>query len=161
MMPYAYALALPAVELDALWTAGFRGIIVDVDNTLIAFDRDEIESEVRAWFHRARERGFRLVCLSNNFPPRVGQVSTSLTCPGLPNALKPLPFGFLAAVRLLGVPRRQVIVIGDQFVTDILGAACVGLPGILVNPIAEKDFPLTRVFRWIERRVIDAHRPRA
>jgi HAD superfamily phosphatase (TIGR01668 family) len=161
VVPYAYALTLSAVDLDALWTAGFRGIIVDVDNTLIAFDRDEIASEVRAWFDRARTRGFRLVCLSNNFPPRVGQVSTLLGCPGVPNALKPLPFGFLVALRLLEVPRRQAIVIGDQFVTDILGAACVGLPGILVNPIVEKDFPLTRVFRWIERRVIDAHRPRA
>jgi HAD superfamily phosphatase (TIGR01668 family) len=161
MLPYAFALSLQAVDLEALWADGFRGIIVDVDNTLIAFDKDHIADEVHEWFRRAKTLGFRLVFLSNNFKNRVGAVSTMLECPGVPSAMKPLPFGFIAALRLLETSRKQTIVIGDQLVTDILGAATIGLPGILVNPIAQKDFPLTKVFRWVERRLIDSRRPRA
>lgn len=159
MIPYAYALSLPAVDIEALWTAGFRGMIVDVDNTLVGFDSAEASPAVTAWILAAKARGFRIVFLSNNFRLRVGRVATALDCEGVPNALKPLPFGFLSAMRMLKTTHSETVIVGDQLMTDILGALLVGVRGVLVNPIAEKDFPLTRVFRVIERLVIGARRP--
>jgi len=71
----------------------------------------------------------------------------------VPNALKPLPFGFLRALRLLGTKRSETVVIGDQVFTDVLGAKLLGLRTVLTEPIVAHDFPLTRGLRFLERLV--------
>ena len=81
----------------------------------------------------------------------MASVGAKLGIPVVPNALKPLPFAFLRALRLLGTPRRATIVIGDQLFTDVLGAKLVGLRTLLTKPLVESDFPLTRVLRFLER----------
>ena len=94
-----------------------------------------------------------MVLVSNNFTERVALVGAQLGIPVVPNALKPLPFAFLRALRLLGTPRSATIVIGDQLFTDVLGARLVGLRAILTKPLVEVDFPLTRVLRFLERTI--------
>ena len=105
------------------------------------------------WVAGARDRGFRIVMLSNNFSERVAAAGAQLGVSTVPNALKPLPFGFLRALRLLGTPRRQTVVIGDQLFTDMLGGKLLGLGTILTEPLVASDFPLTRVLRFLERAV--------
>ena len=86
--------------------------------------------------------------LSNNFSERVAAAGAQLGVQTVPNALKPLPFGFLRALRLLGTPRRATVVIGDQVFTDMLGGKLLGLRTVLTEPIVPHDFPLTRVLRF-------------
>jgi HAD superfamily phosphatase (TIGR01668 family) len=93
--------------------------------------------------------------LSNNFSERVAAVGAALDVPTVANALKPLPFGFLRALRMLGTARRETVVIGDQLFTDVLGAKVLGLHAVLTEPLVPKDFPLTRVLRLLERVVFD------
>lgn len=142
---------LPDVSLDMLASAGVRGVVVDLDNTVCAYRRPELAPGVAEWVREARRRGFSLVLVSNNFSERVASVGAQLEIPVVPNALKPLPFAFLRALRLLGTPRRATIVIGDQLFTDVLGAKLVGLRTLLTKPLVESDFPLTRVLRFLER----------
>jgi predicted HAD superfamily phosphohydrolase YqeG len=89
----------------------------------------------------------------------VAAVAAQLDVPAVANALKPLPFGFLRAVRLLGTPRRATVVIGDQLFTDVLGAKLLGVRAVLTEPLVPVDFPLTRVLRLLER-LIFARGPR-
>jgi HAD superfamily phosphatase (TIGR01668 family) len=103
------------------------------------------------WVAAARDRGFRIVMLSNNFSERVAAAGAQLGVATVPNALKPLPFGFLRALRLLGTARRATVVIGDQVFTDMLGGKLLGLRTVLTEPIVAHDFPLTRVLRMLER----------
>lgn len=142
---------LPDVSLDMLAATGVRGVVVDLDNTVCAYRRPELAPGVADWVRDALARGFSLVLVSNNFPERVASVGAQLGIPVVPNALKPLPFAFLRALRLLGTPRRATIVIGDQLFTDVLGAKLVGLRTLLTKPLVESDFPLTRVLRFLER----------
>jgi HAD superfamily phosphatase (TIGR01668 family) len=142
---------LPDVPLDALWDRGIRGIIVDLDNTVCRFGEPDLAPGVREWVIAARARGFVLAMVSNNFEERVALVSAALEVPAVPNALKPLPGGFLRALRTLGTPRAATVVIGDQLFTDVLGAKLLGLQAVLTHPLAPKDFPLTRVLRLMER----------
>ena len=144
---------LPDVSLDVLAELGVRGVIVDLDNTVCAYRRPELAPGVAEWVRGARARGFALVLVSNNFTERVASVGAQLGIPVVPNALKPLPFAFLRAIRLLGTPRRATIVIGDQLFTDVLGAKLVGLQTLLTRPLVERDFPLTRVLRFLERKL--------
>ena len=148
-----HADTLPDVSLDLLAEGGVRGIVVDLDNTVCAYRRPELAPGVADWVAAARDRGFALVLVSNNFSERVASIGAQLGIPVVPNALKPLPFAFLRALKLLGTPRGATVVIGDQLFTDVLGAKLLGLRTILTKPLVEKDFPLTRVLRFLERTI--------
>ena len=151
--PDHHADTLPEVSLDLLAAKGVRGIVVDLDNTVCAYHQPELAPGVADWVAAARARGFALVLVSNNFSERVASVGARLEIPVVPNALKPLPFAFLRALRLLGTPRHATIVIGDQLFTDVLGAKFLGLRTLLTKPLVEHDFPLTRVLRFLERTI--------
>ncbi len=144
---------LAEVDRGALRAAGVRGIVLDLDNTCCAYHQPELAPGVAAWVRAAQAEGFALVLLSNNFAERVAAVAAQLEVPAVPNALKPLPFGFLRAVRLLGTGRRATVVIGDQLFTDVLGAKLLGYRTVLTEPLVPVDFPLTRVLRMLERLV--------
>lgn len=149
--PDRYVRRLAGVSLEALYDDGFRGLIVDLDNTLMGFAQTELEADHLEWVGRAHARGFKIVLVSNNFTERVTGIARRLGMQCVPNALKPLPFGVLRAVRMLALPRRQIAVVGDQLFTDVLAGKLCGLYTILTEPIEDKDFALTRVFRFFER----------
>jgi len=146
---------VPHVELEA---AGIRGLIVDLDNTLLGFRETELGREHIEWVAQAHERGFRIVMLSNNFSERVNTLARQLGVSCIPNALKPLPFGFLRAKRRLQLRRREIAVVGDQLFTDVLGGKMCGLYTILTEPIEAKDFAITRLFRFFERMMLPERR---
>ena len=157
--PDRFAPRLHDVSLDELEAAGIRGLIVDLDNTLLGFRATELASEHLAWVASAHERGMRIVMVSNNFNERVQVVAARLGILGaVPNALKPLPFGFLRAKKMLGLPRRCIAVVGDQLFTDVLGGKICGHYTILTEPIETKDFALTKVFRFFERLMLPARK---
>jgi HAD superfamily phosphatase (TIGR01668 family) len=141
------------VRLADLSGRGYRGIILDLDNTSCAYGRPELAEGVAAWVAAARDAGFAIVLLSNNFSERVAAVGAQLGVATVPSALKPLPFGFWRALRLLGTARAETVVIGDQLLTDVLGAKLLGLHAILTEPLVARDFPLTRILRFLERRM--------
>ncbi len=149
--PDSYARRLRDVSLDDLAAAGFRGIIVDLDNTLVGYGQDELSPEDAAWVASARERGFGICLVSNNFNGRVTRVGSALGVPAISSALKPLPRGFAQALRTLGTEKDHTVVVGDQLFTDVLGAKFLGLHTILTEPIVAKDWLGTRILRFLER----------
>ncbi len=151
LRPDAYAPCLSGVSLDDLRARGFCGLIVDLDNTLVGYGQDDLADDDRRWIASARERGFRICLVSNNFTGRVARICAELGVPGISRALKPLPRGFLAALRVLDTPRHRTVVVGDQLFTDVLGAKLLGLHAILTEPLVAKDWLGTRVLRLLER----------
>ena len=152
--PDSYARRLSDVSLDELAAAGFRGIIVDLDNTLISYGQDHLADVDAAWIASARERGFGVCLVSNNFNGRVTRVGSQLGVPAISSALKPLPRGFSRALAVLGTAKERTVVVGDQLFTDVLGAKFLGLHAILTEPIVAKDWLGTRVLRMLERVVL-------
>jgi HAD superfamily phosphatase (TIGR01668 family) len=158
VFPQRLAARLSEIPLRELVEEGVRGLILDLDNTLIGYGGTEIEEGNRAWLAAAREAGLGMVMLSNNTTGKVRRVSRELGIPGIDWALKPLPHGFRRAVGLLGLPREQVRVIGDQFFTDILGARLAGVASILVEPLVARDWAGTKILRALERLVLPHRR---
>jgi uncharacterized protein len=159
LRPDAFAERLARVSLDDLAARGIRGIIVDLDNTLVGYRQDACSAEDAAWIAQATSRGFRVVLVSNNFTDRVRRVGAALGVPAVPSALKPLPTGFLRALALLDTPRHATVVVGDQLFTDVLGAKLCGLQAILTHPLEAHDWLGTRVLRFFERLVLGPRRP--
>jgi HAD superfamily phosphatase (TIGR01668 family) len=157
--PDRYAPRLHDISLAELSALGIRGLIVDLDNTLLGFRETELAAEHIAWIEEAHRRGFAMVMVSNNFSERVRGIALQLRIDCVPNALKPLPFGFWRALKRLRLPRKQVAVVGDQLFTDVLGAKlCGNLYTILTEPIEAKDFAITMMFRFFERLMLPERR---
>lgn len=156
--PNRFAPRLHDVPHAELEQAGIRGLIVDLDNTLLGFRETELGQEHLTWVAEAHDRGFKIVMLSNNFSVRVKTIAAQLKVECIPNALKPLPFGFIRALRRLNMPRRAVAVVGDQLFTDVLGGKMCGLYTILTEPIESKDFAITQMFRFFERLMLPQRR---
>lgn len=140
------------IDLEKLKRQNVRGIIADLDNTLVSAKTPHATPELAAWLNRVREDGFKVVVLSNNNLERVGRFAEPLGLPFVHAARKPIGSAFRKALRKLELEPHEAVVVGDQLVTDMLGGRRVGLHTILVTPIdRSEDGPWTRLNRMIER----------
>ncbi len=142
------------IDLDALWNEGIRGLILDLDNTLLGWESDEIPGPIREWVAKAKEAGFRLCIASNGRSSRVRALAGQLGIPSIPKAIKPRKRPFRKALDILGVPPEAAAVIGDQIFTDVLGGNRMDLYTILIKPMSERELKTTRMVRKVERRVL-------
>lgn len=139
----AYRLA--SIDLDLLINAGIKGVILDLDNTIVSEDDRYISPGAEAWIEQAKLQGFRFFILSNGKRRyRVKFWTHRLGIPAINPAKKPFPFAFRKALRSMRLKSKQVVVIGDSRHTDMLGAWLVGCPSIQVAT-------LPHPFRWWER----------
>ena len=72
-------------------------------------------------------------------------------------AKKPLKFGFNKAKKKLNLENENIAVVGDQMLTDVLGANRSKMYSILVKPLEEKDIFITRFNRMIEKRILERY----
>lgn len=152
--PCLFVDALEDIDLARLWRLGIRGLIVDLDNTLVAWNAYDLPERIARWVAKAKEQGFAICIVSNALEERVAYFSRLLAIPGISKARKPRRGAFRIALETLGLQRNQVAVIGDQVFTDVLGGNRLGLYTILVRPISRREFFLTRLGRFFERLVL-------
>lgn len=140
-----------AIQPEELVREEIRGVIVDLDNTLIAWNQYEYTNEMRDWIDEVRAEGIQVYILSNNTQDRVSKVADPLGVPFTAGAMKPTGNGFQRAIDVLNLPLEEIAVIGDQVMTDVIGANLKGLQSILVKPIARNDNIYTQINRLLER----------
>lgn len=141
------------VDLDALESIGIQGLLIDLDNTLLPRDTGIVPPDIEAWVVRASNR-FRVCLVSNNWHERVHEVAAELGLPLVARAVKPLPFAFIRAFRVIGLRSRECAVIGDQLFTDVIGGNLVGATTIMVDPLSETDLTHTLLLRRVEARIM-------
>lgn len=146
------------VEWDLL-RAGLDHVLLDVDNTLRRRDNGEVPRDVRAWLAKAREAGIGLCLLSNNFHADIHEVADELDLAVVAKAMKPLPFGFQRAMKAIGATPDACVMVGDQLLTDVLGAHVAGMRAYLVSPLVDVDLKHTVLMRRIEARILRERSP--
>lgn len=138
---------------------GFTSVLLDIDNTILTRDTHEVPRDVGMWLGQARDAGVSFCLLSNNWHRGVYTLADELELPLVAKAVKPLPPAFLAALRKIGAKRRSTVVIGDQLVTDVLGAHFLGMKAYMLQPLVEQDLPHTLLLRNFERLVMGSRQP--
>ncbi len=133
---------------------GIKGIITDLDNTLVAWDVKDATPEVIQWFEQMKEQDIKVTIISNNKQERVKLFSEPLETPFVFSARKPLSQAFKSAAKEMKLNKEEIVVIGDQLLTDVLGGNFAGFHTILVVPIVRTDGKITRINRKIERRIL-------
>ena len=132
--PDAYVRSVCDIDYATLYRRGYRGIVFDIDNTLVPHGTP-VTDETAALFERIRSLGFSAALISNNSAQRVRPFAERLQVPFFNSAKKPRPDAFRRSAALLDVRREQVLFVGDQIFTDVLGANLAGFDCILVRYI--------------------------
>jgi len=152
LLPHMRVNTVYEINLDELHARGVRGIITDLDNTLVGAKEALATPELVQWLDYVRSRGFQVVIVSNNNETRVGKFAAPLDIPYIHAARKPAGKSFKKALSVLRLAPEETVVIGDQMLTDVLGGNRMGLYTILVTPISPADEGImTKVNRRIER----------
>lgn len=122
------------VDYERLFEEGYRGIIYDIDNTLVMHGYPADERAIKL-FERLKNIGFSITLLSNNKEGRVKMFNDAVNVNYIYKANKPLKKGYIRATELMGIDTSSTIFIGDQLFTDVFGAKRCGIRNILVKPI--------------------------
>ncbi|WP_054654997.1 YqeG family HAD IIIA-type phosphatase [Secundilactobacillus silagei] len=137
---------------------GVKVVLTDLDNTLIAWNNPYGTEELRDWMTSLERENIQLVVVSNNSHRRVKKAVAALQLPFISRALKPFSGGIRRAMRRYHVSKDEVVMVGDQLLTDVAAANFSGIPSILVRPIIESDAWNTKINRFFERFVMHAMR---
>ena len=138
------------IDFDSLYAQGYRGLLFDIDNTLVPHGAPADERAC-ALFAHLKELGFQCCFLSNNQYERVSSFNASVGARFIENAHKPSTKNYIRAMELLGTDRSNTIFIGDQLFTDIYGAKRAGIRNILVKPINPREEIQIVLKRYLER----------
>lgn len=154
LCPKHQAQSILELDLEELERTGIKGIIFDLDNTLVEWKKDSLSSEVIDLISRFKDKGFKLCILSNALEHRVEAVARILNVPYVSRAVKPRKTSFRKALEIMGTSPEQTAVVGDQLFTDILGGNRMELYTIWTPPLSPTEFVSTKAVRQIERMVI-------
>lgn len=154
-MPNDYVQSVFQIDIEKLANSGFKGIITDLDNTLVGWDVKTPTKEIQEWFKKANDLGLTITIVSNNNEKRVSGFSKDLDVDFIFKARKPMGRAFKKAIQHMNIKPEETIVIGDQMLTDVLGGNNNGLYTIMVVPVKKTDGFLTRLNRIIERRLLN------
>ena len=142
-----------AIDYEGLYGKGIRGIILDIDNTLVPHGAPADERAVKL-FARLHSIGFRTILLSNNKEPRVKMFNDSVGSSYIFQAGKPGRKGYLRAMRLMQTVPENTVFVGDQLFTDVWGAKKAGIATYLVKPIHPKEEIQIVLKRYLEKIVL-------
>jgi len=137
------------IPYEELFRKGIRGIVFDIDNTLVLPDApaDQRSEEL---FQRIRGCGMKTCLVSNNGEQRVRSFAEEVDSPYVFKAWKPGKRGFLKAMEQMGTDARSTASVGDQLFTDMVGSNRCGLFSILVKPMTGKEEIQIRLKRILE-----------
>lgn len=154
--PGEYLDSTYSIDFEKLYKAGYRGVIFDIDNTLVPHGAPADERAI-SLFRHLKSLGFSCMLLSNNKEPRVKMFNDAVNVQYMYKAGKPKPAGYRKAMELLHTDTTNTIFVGDQIFTDVMGANIAGIRTILVKPIHPKEEIQIVVKRLLEKPVIGCY----
>lgn len=151
--PDEYLDAAYEIDFDAFFRRGIRGVIFDIDNTLVPHGAPADKKAVEL-FERLHGMGCRTMLLSNNKEPRVQSFAKEVRTDYLYKAGKPGRSGYLQAMERMGTTKDTTLFVGDQLFTDVWGAKRSGIYAVLVKPIHPKEEIQIVFKRYLEKIVL-------
>ncbi len=154
-LPNEHFKSILEIVPEQLKARGIKGIITDLDNTLVEWDRPSATPQLVQWFDEIKKHNILVTIVSNNNEERVKAFASPLDIPYIFQARKPLARAFKQALTQMELKKEETVVIGDQLLTDVLGGNRSGFHTILVVPVAQTDGLATKFNRFVERRILN------
>ena len=141
------------IDFDLLYNKGYRGVIFDIDNTLVPHGAPA-DARAEALFSHLKSIGFSCCLLSNNQRPRVELFNKNIGVNFIEDAHKPSVKSYQKAMKMMGTDTENTLFVGDQLFTDVFGARRTGIHSILVKPIHPKEEIQIVLKRYLEKIVL-------
>ena len=151
--PDEYVDSTYQIDFEKYYNAGYRGVIFDIDNTLVPHDAPADERAV-VLFERLKKLGFSSTLLSNNKEPRVKMFNEEIQVDYVYKAGKPKRAGYQKAMETLGTDETTTVFVGDQLFTDVWGAKRTGITSYLVEPIDKHEEIQIVLKRYLEKPIL-------
>ena len=151
--PDRYVASTYVIDFEKLYDKGYRGLIFDIDNTLVPHGAPADERAI-ALFERLKRIGFKCCLISNNQEPRVKMFNEKIRVDYVYNAHKPSTKNYKKAMEIMGTDKTNSVFIGDQLFTDVWGANLTGIYSILVKPIDPREEIQIVLKRYLEKIVL-------
>lgn len=155
--PKKYKESTYVIDFKKYYEKGFRGILFDVDNTLVPHGAPADERAIEL-FENLREMGFKTCLISNNKEPRVKSFADVVKSDYIYDAHKPSRKSYMKAFDKMGTDKKNTMFVGDQIFTDVFGANRVGMYTILVKPIHPKEEIQIVLKRYLEKIVLASYK---
>lgn len=155
--PDSYMDSTYSIDFDAYYKKGYRGIIFDIDNTLVPHGAPADERSKKLFAH-LKELGYKVVLLSNNKESRVKMFNDVVKVSYIFKAGKPLVKNYLKAMEMMGTDKENTLFVGDQLFTDVWGAKRTGIHNVLVQPIDKKEEIQIVLKRYLEKIVLASYK---
>ena len=152
--PVLYLEKVQDIDLELLKEKKIKGLILDIDNTLVPSHVSEADDKAFQWIGRLKESGFEICIVSNATKRRVDKFNEKLKVHAIHRAVKPFLGAYKRAMVLMGTKPEETAVVGDQIFTDIYGGNRLGMLTILVKPLHKKEFFFVKLKRWPEKYVL-------
>ena len=150
-VPFAHAKSVFEIEVSFYEKLGFKYVFLDLDNTLDSYKTKTPSNNAKSLKNRLEKAGLKIIITSNNTGKRVEAYAKALGVDFISSIGKPFAFGLRKALKKLNIKQNEVVLIGDQTVTDISSANGAHIKSVLTDKIVDEDQPTTRFNRLLDR----------
>ncbi len=155
MIPDAYYKNIFAIDYKRLKELGIKNLFFDIDNTVIPYFEKEISKETKSLFNNLKN-DFCVFLFSNSRKKRVYSIANELGVDSYYSSMKPLKRNYKKIMNMF--KKNECVFIGDQFMTDVLGAKRNGLKVIFVNKLKDKEPITTKFWRILEKHYLKKYK---
>ncbi len=139
------------IPFETFFEQGVQVVVFDIDNTLVSYETPLPTQQIRTLLESLVKRGIRVALVSNNSPERVETFNRELGYFAVPDSHKPLKRALKPVFTHFKVTPKQVLLVGDQLLTDVLAARLWGAFAVTVSPIQPVENRFFRFKRQLEK----------
>lgn len=150
-IPDIYVKSIYYIDYEKLKERGIKCILFDLDNTLAPLSLKKPNKKIKELFIKLKKMGFKTIIFSNSGKSRLKPFKEELEVDCAFNCKKPMRKKFDVILKEYKYTVSEIVIIGDNIITDILGGNKVGITTILVNPISNKEALTTHIIRKYEK----------
>lgn len=159
-IPFAHALSVYEIEPEFFTKHGVKTLFIDLDNTLDSYKACDPKPETKEMIARLIKAGITPVVISNNKGKRVGSYVEQLGIDYVFSARKPFATKIKKYISEHNLDKSEVMLVGDQMMTDVLAAHGAGIRVVLTEKIVKEDQWTTHINRLFDRPIRKYHRKR-
>lgn len=145
------------IKPEFLKENNIKGIILDVDNTLITLDGDKLDG-IDGWVKIMKKNNFKIYIASNSLKYKtLKKLASELKLDFTFWSLKPLKRGLIQGKKYLNLPSNEIAEIGDQLFTDVIGSKRMKMFSILTKPISPEKTMFGKLKRKLEKKLLNKY----
>ena len=157
--PNKYYKSIYDINYDKLKDEGITCLIFDLDNTVGKLSDKNSPRKTKTLIKNLQE-DFLVLLVTNNFKKRLKPYLKNLGVGGLSFAMKPSIIGLVRLKRYYKLKKKEMVIIGDQMMTDVLCGKRFHIKTILVDPLGDRDLKITKLSRRLENHIISKYSKR-